>query len=184
MIDNIFVENINHSDQGIPVTDGNDHYPVFTFIGFLMKLKYIFWTVFTVWKISELFFNLMMKQTGLKYTASLKQRSLSVLFIRNWWICLTHWDRDKLDAISQTTFSSEFYWTKIFGLRFKINWSLFLRVQLTIFQHWFRYWLGAVQATSHYLNQCSLVYRRIYASLGLNELINSSPNQCKKEISL
>ena len=43
-------------------------------------------------------------------------------------------------------------------------------VQLTIFQHWFRWWLGAVQATSHYLNQWWLVYWRIYASLGLNEL--------------
>ena len=43
-------------------------------------------------------------------------------------------------------------------------------VQLTIFQHWFRYWLGTVQATSHYLNQCWLDYRRIYTSLGLNEL--------------
>ena len=31
-------------------------------------------------------------------------------------------------------------------------------------------WRGAVQATSHYLNQWWLVYRRIYASLGLNEL--------------
>ena len=29
----------------------------------------------------------------------------------------------------------------------------------------------AVQATSHYLNQCWFVYRGIYASLGLNELI-------------
>ena len=29
--------------------------------------------------------------------------------------------------------------------------------------------VGAVQATSHYLNQCWLVYWRIYASLGLNE---------------
>ena len=29
---------------------------------------------------------------------------------------------------------------------------------------------GAVQATSHYLNQWWLGYRRIYASLGLNEL--------------
>ena len=37
--------------------------------------------------------------------------------------------------------------------RLKFHWSLFLRVQLTIFQHWFRQWLGAEQATSHYLNQ-------------------------------
>ena len=46
--------------------------------------------------------------------------------------------------------------------------SFFLWFQLTIFQHWFRYWLGANQATSHYLSQWWLTYRRIFASLGLN----------------
>ena len=51
---------------------------------------------------------------------------------------LTHWGRDKMDAISQTTFSSGFSWMKIFEFRLKFHWSLFLRVQLTIFQHWFR----------------------------------------------
>ena len=50
------------------------------------------------------------------------------------------------------------------------HWSLFLGVQLTIFQHWFRQWLGADQATSHYLHQWWLDYRCINASLGLNEL--------------
>ena len=57
--------------------------------------------------------------------------------------------------------------------RLKFHWSLFLRVELTIFQHWFRLWLGAAQAaqaTSHYLNQWWLAYWRICASLGLNEL--------------
>ena len=86
---------------------------------------------------------------------------------------LTHWDRDKMDSISQTTFSSAFSWMKMFEFRLKFHWSLFLRVQITISQHWFREWLGAVQATSHYLNQWWLVYRRIYASLGLNELNNA-----------
>ena len=33
----------------------------------------------------------------------------------------------------------------------------------------FRWWLGAGQATSHYLNQYWLVYWRIYSSLGLSE---------------
>ena len=47
---------------------------------------------------------------------------------------------------------------------------MFLRVQLTIVHHWFRWWLGADQATSHYLNQWWLDYWRIYASPGLNEL--------------
>ena len=87
---------------------------------------------------------------------------------------LTYWGRDKIDAISQTTSSSAFSLMKMFEFRLKFHWSLFLRVQLTIFQHWFRWWLGAVQATSHYLNQWWLVYWRIYASLGLNELRGSS----------
>ena len=38
---------------------------------------------------------------------------------------LTHWGRDKMTAISQTTFSSAFSWTKIFEFRLRFHWSLF-----------------------------------------------------------
>ena len=48
----------------------------------------------------------------------------------------------------------------------RLHWSLFLSFKSTIF----RKWLGTDQATSHYLDQWWLVYWRIYASLGLNEL--------------
>ena len=65
---------------------------------------------------------------------------------------LTHWGRDKMAAIFQTTFSNEFLWMKMYEFRLSFHWSLFLGFQLTIFQHWFRQWLGAGQATSHYLN--------------------------------
>ena len=51
---------------------------------------------------------------------------------------LTHWGRNEIDAISQTTFSNAFSCMKMFEFRLKFHWSLFLRVQLTIFQHWFR----------------------------------------------
>ena len=51
---------------------------------------------------------------------------------------LTHWGWDKMDAISQTTFSSAFPWMKIFELRLKFHWNFFIRVHLTIFLHWFR----------------------------------------------
>ena len=87
-----------------------------------------------------------------------------------WGRILTHWGRDKLDAISQTTFSNVFSWMKMFEFRLEFHWSMFPSDWITIIQHWFRWWLGAVQATSHYLNQWWLVYRRIYASFGLNEL--------------
>ena len=55
-------------------------------------------------------------------------------------------------------------------IRLKFQGNLFLRIQLTIFLQLFRSWLGADQATNHYLNQWWLDYQRIYASLGLNEL--------------
>ena len=40
----------------------------------------------------------------------------------------------QMDAISQTTFSNAFSWMKMFEFRLKFHWSLFPRVQLTIFQ--------------------------------------------------
>ena len=83
---------------------------------------------------------------------------------------LTHWGRNKMAAVSQTALSNAFSWMIILEFRLRFHWSLFLRVQLTIIQHWFRWWLGAGQATSHYLNQWRFVYWRIYASVGLNEL--------------
>ena len=90
---------------------------------------------------------------------------------------LTHWGRDEMNNISQTTFSNAFSSMKIFEFRSKFHWSLFPRVQSTIFHDWF----GAVQATSHYLNQWRLVYRRIYASLGLNESTKeTSRKTCEK----
>ena len=45
----------------------------------------------------------------------------------------------KIDAISQMTFSKGFSWTKVFAFWLKFHWSLFPRVQLTKFQHWFRW---------------------------------------------
>ena len=79
---------------------------------------------------------------------------------------LTHRGRDKMAAISQTTVSNAFSSMKMLKFRSKFHWTLSIRLPLTKFQH---------LATSHYLNQWCLVYWRIYASLGLNEL-NPGPN--------
>ena len=56
----------------------------------------------------------------------------------HWIKGLTHWGRDQIDAISQTTFSNAFSRMKMNEFRLEFHWSLFLRVQLTIIQHWFR----------------------------------------------
>ena len=86
---------------------------------------------------------------------------------------LTHLRLDKIVPISRTT-SNAFSLMKRFGFGFGFRWSLFLKVQLTIIQHWFRKMLGAKQATSHYLNQCFSVHWRIYAALGGDELISTN----------
>ena len=55
-----------------------------------------------------------------------------------WPIELTHWGRDKMAGIFQTTFSNQFSWMKMCKFRLRFHWSLFPMVQLTIFHHWFR----------------------------------------------
>ena len=51
---------------------------------------------------------------------------------------LTHLPQDKMAAISQTIFSYAFSWMKRFVFWLKFHYNLFLRVQLTTAQHWFR----------------------------------------------
>ena len=51
---------------------------------------------------------------------------------------LTHWGRDKMAAVSLTILSNTFSWMKMLEFRLRFHWSLSLRVQLTIIQHWFR----------------------------------------------
>ena len=49
------------------------------------------------------------------------------------------WGRDKMAAISQTTFSNAFSRMKMYEFRLIFHWSLFLSFGLTIFYHWFRW---------------------------------------------
>ena len=65
---------------------------------------------------------------------------------------LNHLPLDKMARNWQMTFSNAFSWMKSFVFWIKFNLHLFL-VQLIVGQYWFRWWLGAEQATSHYLNQ-------------------------------
>ena len=45
---------------------------------------------------------------------------------------LTHWSRDKMAAISQTTIWNAFSWMKIYEFRLIFHWSLFLRVEVSV----------------------------------------------------
>ena len=59
-----------------------------------------------------------------------------LFFINRW--TLTHWGRDKWLPFSRRHFQTHFLEWKIFEFWLKFHWSLFLRFQLTIFQHEFR----------------------------------------------
>ena len=62
----------------------------------------------------------------------------SLVLKRQWDISPIHWGRGKLAAIFQVTLKIIISWMKMYKLRLTFHWSLFPRVQLTIFQHWFR----------------------------------------------
>ena len=51
---------------------------------------------------------------------------------------LTHWNRDNIAAIPQTTFWKACSWMNMHEFRLRFHWSLLLRFELTLFQHWFR----------------------------------------------
>ena len=69
-------------------------------------------------------------------------------------LMLTHWGRDKWTPFRRQLFQMHFLeWRCMYFEWIRFHWSLFLWVILTIIQHWFRWWLGTDQATSHYLNQ-------------------------------
>ena len=92
----------------------------------------------------------------------------------------------KWPPFSRRHLSNVYSWMKIYRFWLKFHWTLFPMVQLTIFQHWFRWRIGAYQATSHYLNQRrhnSMMHIYVTRSQWVNSdsiesilwMINSSP---------
>ena len=81
---------------------------------------------------------------------------------------LSHWGRNKISAILQTTFSNTFSCKKIALVWFKLQWILLPAA------HWktdSMIRLGAQQAKTHYLiTNDDQLYRYKYVALGLNEL--------------
>ena len=83
---------------------------------------------------------------------------------------LTHWDRDKMAAIFQMTFSNAFSWMKVYKFLLRFHWSLFPKDQLTIFQHTaLVYIVGWCRSGAKPLSEPLLVC--FTNALGLNELI-------------
>ena len=68
-------------------------------------------------------------------------------------------------------FQMHFSWMQMFGFRLKCRWGLFLRFKLTIFQHWFSNGLAPTRRQPIVWTNVGIVYWRLYASLGPDELV-------------
>ena len=91
---------------------------------------------------------------------------------------LTHWVQDKMAAILQTIFSNAFFWRKMYEFRFKFHWSVFLRVQLTTFQHKFysdHGWAPARQQAIIWTGDGYFTAACIYASLNFAIFLHIIP---------
>ena len=84
---------------------------------------------------------------------------------------LTHWGRDNMAAIFQMTFSNAFSWMKMYELRLRFHWSLFLSVPLTISHIDSDNGLAPTRWQAIIWTNDGIVYWCIYASLCLNELM-------------
>ena len=83
---------------------------------------------------------------------------------------LTHLPHDKMAAISQMMFSDAFSWMKSFVFCLKFHWSLFLRVQVTIPQHWLGDGLVPNRWQAIIWTNADLIQWHIYAALGVDVL--------------
>ena len=67
--------------------------------------------------------------------------------------------------ILETSCLNGFSWMKIIVFWFKFHWSLLVRAQMIMSQHWLRWWLDTEQKACHCLNQWRLIYIYIFISI-------------------
>ena len=68
-----------------------------------------------------------------------------------------------------------------FGFWLTFDWSLFLRVKLTIFQHWFRHWLGVEKIFIYRFNiWISLYTSDLFVAIWPNRQIRYWQNNIKR----
>ena len=93
------------------------------------------WHIHWLWKMVSLSLYIFIYHLCLYTIVKIKMiKTLQAVRVRT----LTHWGWEKITAILQTTLLNAFSWMKMYEFRFKFHSTLFLDVQLTVFQHWFK----------------------------------------------
>ena len=83
------------------------------------------YTAHAIWSITDLY-------ESLKLLSRFIQNCLNMRYLLLASRSLTHWGRDKMAAISQTTFSNAFSWMKIYQFRLRFHWKFFPREEIYI----------------------------------------------------
>ena len=78
------------------------------------------------------------------------------------------------------TVSNAFSWMKMyeFRLQFQTGWSLFLRFQLTIFQHWFRYYIAWRRPGDKPLSEPMMVSLLTHICATRPQWVKQRPHEC------
>ena len=66
---------------------------------------------------------------------------------------LTHWGRDKMAAISQTSILNAFSWMKMYEFHWRFHWGLFPKVPVNSIPSLVQIMIWRRPGASHYLNQ-------------------------------
>ena len=83
--------------------------------------------------------------------------SVSAIFSRAQWV---NTFRLRKMAANFLTISNIFSWTKMYKFQWKFRWSLFVKVQFIIPQHWFRKWLSVIWHLPQWVTCNSLSQRQ------------------------
>ena len=112
---------------------------VFLWTMFLSWSRYIkiqtYWSTQSHKAIEEYIWNILNFPADIPFIATLVKYKFAIPFIQHS-LELTHWDRDNMAAILQTTFSNSFSWIKMFIFGLNFHRSLYFWV--TMSQHWSR----------------------------------------------
>ena len=98
--------------------------------------------------------------------------SISCLLVFRVTRILTHWVRNKMSVIFQTTFSNAFL-MKMYEFRLKFHRSLFLSIQLTISQHWFR------KCVMHHWEQTRVTFESQYNTFRTRKCLQINSHLCQ-----
>ena len=128
----------------------------------ILPIHWKMWILFTCENLRAL--RIKSSYMFLKHSESTIHIILSPVFLA----MSTHWGRDKMVAISQTQHFQMHFRDENVGISIKISLKFVPKALINDILAIVQIMLGADQATSHYLNQWWLSYRRIYVSL--NEL--------------